>query len=390
MLGLYFHWPYCLSKCIYCDFGSLVINDKQCKDNEFQNLYLECCKKQLQYFASKIDTKQKITTIYFGGGTPSLIKEEIIEKLLTASSNLFNISKDCEITLEANPTSFEKNKFLSFKQSGINRISLGVQSMSNNNLLWLGRKHNIEQAIDTIYEIKKHFNKWSFDLIYGLPKQTLNQWIDELKQALLLEPQHLSLYTLIIDKNTPLGKMVDIGNIKPKTEDELAEFYISTNDFIKQNSQLKQYEVSNYAIENFESKHNLNYWLSYDYIGVGSGAHGRLTYKDNRRYEIQNIFNPNEWRNNILQKKQNGLSVEKQINQQEQVEEILIMGLRTKYGINFDDIKQRFNLNLLTFLNINKLYDFEKQNFLTFKNKNLILTAQGLIILDEILRNILK
>ena len=390
MLSLYIHFPFCLSKCIYCDFGSKVIEQSVCNYDQFQKDFLECCKRQLYYFANKIEKIEPLNTIYFGGGTPSLLKVDIVNSLIHEVKNLFSIEDNCEITLEANPTSFEFDKFKAFKQAGINRISLGVQSLDNNNLSWLGRRHSAENAVKAIQEIKKIFQKWSFDLIYALPKQTLKEWLKELEQALLLQPQHLSLYTLIVDENTPLGRMVKIGNVLPKTNDEQADFYIATNEYIKNNSKLKHYEVSNYAINGFESEHNLNYWRSVDYIGIGAGAHGRLKYKNcKNRIEIQNIFNYKDWRENILAKSMNGLECEKELTIKEQVEEILLMGLRTVKGIDMVDIENRFKIILREYLNIKKLEFYKNANFLNFDSNHISLNENGLLILDSILADII-
>ena len=225
MFGLYFHWSFCSSKCIYCDFGSRVL-DKKDKEKfaDLQKNYINCCEKQLEYFAEKIKDKNKeITSIYFGGGTPSLLDVNTIQELIKKAKSLYNTSNDCEITLEANPTTFEIKKFNDFADVGINRLSLGVQSMNNKNLSWLGRKHTINEALTAIDKIKNIFPKWSFDLIYGLPRQSIDEWLCELKQTSSLKPQHLSLYTLIVDKNTILGKMVQNGIVAPKTEDEMAD-----------------------------------------------------------------------------------------------------------------------------------------------------------------------
>jgi len=390
MLSLYIHFPFCLSKCIYCDFGSSVIAKSLCNEVNFQQDFLECCKKQLYYFASKIEKIEPLNTIYFGGGTPSLLQPNIVKSLLNEANNIFSIAKDCEITIEANPTSFEIKKFEEFQNIGVNRVSLGVQSMNNNTLTWLGRQHNVEDAMYALQEVKKLFPKWSFDLIYALPKQTIKDWLEELKQALELNPQHLSLYTLIVDDNTPLGRMVKLGNVLPKTDDEQADFYIATNEFIKNHSNLKQYEVSNYAINGCESQHNIHYWHSDNYIGIGAGAHGRLKYKNfSNRVEIQNIFNYKNWKENILNQNCNGLEIEKELAEKEQVEEILLMGLRTKYGVDIYDIQKRFNLDITRYLNIKKVQDYKGKNLLKFDETKISLTSQGLLILDSILADIL-
>ena len=383
MFGIYFHWPYCLSKCNYCDFGTTIL-----PANINQQNYAENCKRQLAYFSKKIKQTTPISSIYFGGGTPSLLEPNIIAGLVDYVKNTFDVATDCEITLEANPTSFEVNKFENFRRAGVNRLSLGVQSMDDNELQFLGRKHTVAQAVAAISEIKQIFPRWTFDLIYGLPKQMLPQWLDELAQALELGSQHLSLYTLIVDKNTLLGQMVARGIVIPKTEDELADFYDATNEFIRQNSDLEHYEVSNYAVSGQESRHNLAYWNSDDYIGIGAGAHGRLRYTDGQRYELQSIFNPKQWSENVKNNGK-GLEVERALTEYEQAEEILIMGLRTKFGIDLEDIRQRFGFNLMKYLDTSKLAEFAEQKLLTYDNKMLKLTYQGLKVLDLVVRKII-
>ncbi len=382
MFGIYFHWPYCLSKCIYCDFGTTIL-----PANINQRNYAENCKKQLEYFSKKIKQTEPISSIYFGGGTPSLLDTNIIAELVGDVKNTFDVSENCEITLEANPTSFEINKFEKFRQAGVNRLSLGVQSMDDMELQFLGRKHTVAQAAAAINEIKQIFPQWNFDLIYGLPKQTLTKWLDELARALELGSRHMSLYTLIVDEETLLGQMVARGIVIPKTEDELADFYDATNEFIHKNSSLKHYEVSNYAVSGQESRHNLAYWNSDDYIGIGAGAHGRLKYTNSRRYELQSIFNPHDWAQSI-ESGRNGLEVERALTEYEQAEEILIMGLRTKFGINLNDIRRRFGFDLMKYLDNSKLAEFAEQKLLIYDNKRLKLTYQGVKVLDGIVRKI--
>ncbi len=390
MFGIYIHWPFCLSKCIYCDFGSNILSKKEPELFVLQNKYCEFCKKQLLYFSKNIQNNkyQKVTSIYFGGGTPSLLRPENISCIIQEVNNLFCVEQNCEITLEANPTSFEVEKFYQFRDSGINRLSLGVQSFDDNELSWLGRTHSAKQAIEAIEAIKKIFLNYNFDLIYCLPKQSIDKWINELMFALSLEPNHLSLYTLIIDKSTPLGKLVASGGVVPKTDDETAMFYDMTNDFIKKTKNIKQYEVSNYAVCGFESVHNCCYWNSYDYIGVGSMAHGRLRYKDGNRYETLCIKNVNEWFESF-NKKGNGLQIERKLQQKEQAEEILLMGLRTYNGINIKDIKDRFKFDLTKYLDCKNIIELEKRGFLSFKDDVLKLTYSGLKVLNAVLEKIL-
>ena len=198
----------------------------------------------------------------------------------------------------------------------------------------------------------------------------------------------MSLYTLIVDKHTLLGQMVARGIVIPKTDDELADFYDATNEFIHQNSNLEHYEVSNYAVSGQESRHNLAYWNSDDYIGIGAGAHGRWRYTNGQRYELQSIFNPKQWNDNIANGG-NGLAVERALTEYEQAEEILIMGLRTKFGIDLEDIRQRFGFDLMKYLDNSKLAEFTEQNLLTYNNKRLKLTYQGVKVLDTVVREII-
>lgn len=396
MFGLYIHWPFCLSKCIYCDFGSKVVSHEEVNNSEFQNAYCECCKRQLRYFAKKIKSSGKtdaLTSIYFGGGTPSLMRVDIVKDLIREAECLFGLTADSEITLEANPASIDKDRLLSLCDAGVNRISLGVQSFNNNTLAWLGRHHTAEQAMYMLDDTRKIFPKWSFDLIYGLPKQTIEEWLTELRLAYQISPLHLSLYTLIVDDNTPLGRMVSNGNVASKTNDELAEFYDVTNNFIKNHltnnqMQLAQYEVSNYSISKHRSMHNCCYWQSYDYIGVGAMAHGRLFYSDGR-YEIINKTNIREWMDDVYNKKMCGLQIERQLSSQEIVEEILLMGLRMIDGIDIYDINHRFNLELNEYLNIHAISRFIQDGYVMYDGKILKLTYNGLKILDILLPKIL-
>ncbi|MBQ7552328.1 MAG: radical SAM family heme chaperone HemW [Rickettsiales bacterium] len=395
MFGIYFHWPFCLSKCVYCDFGSIVV-DKEKFSLDFQNTYAECCKRQLLYFKSKIqltNDNEKVSSIYFGGGTPSLIDVNVVKDLILFVKQEFNVEHNCEITIEANPTSCCYEKFEQLNRCGVNRISIGVQSFDDIELSFLGRKHSSKEAIKTIENAKKVFPKWSIDLIYGLPRQNINKWLQELQFAIEFQPQHLSLYTLIVENNTLLGKMVENGVVIPKNNDELGEFYIATNDFIKntyQKTKIRQYEVSNYSIKGYESRHNLAYWKYYDYIGIGAGAHGRMNYLNtNTRFETICVCNPNEWMECVMNGR-NGLITENPLSTKEIAEEIIMMGLRTIYGINILDIKKRFNLNIMEFIEIKLLQKLMEANILSFENGGMVATNQGLPVIDGFIYKIIK
>lgn len=395
VLGIYFHWPFCLSKCIYCDFGSIVVDDKKFS-LDFQQTYAECCKKQLLYFKKKInqdDTTEYVGSIYFGGGTPSLIHVEIIKDLISFVKQEFDVATNCEITIEANPTSCCDEKFSKLYQYGVNRISIGVQSFDDIELSFLGRKHSSQEAINTIENAKKIFPKWSFDLIYGLPRQSLEKWLKELQFSMNFKPKHISLYTLIVEKNTLLGKMVANGIVIPKSDDEMGAFYDATNNFIKQQyavNNIRQYEVSNYATKEHESTHNLTYWKYNNYIGIGAGAHGRIKrLNSNTIFETICIKNPQKWITNI-QKGGNGLHIDNELLKQEMAEEIIIMGLRTIYGINIIDIQKRFGLNIMDFIHLETLQKFINEGLMRLDNNTIYATEKGLSLLNSIICNIIK
>ena len=277
-LAIYIHWPFCESLCPYCDFNSHVTE----QNDNFILGYL----KQIDYFVNKITVEDfEVQTIFFGGGTPSLMKPKEIHLLINYIQKTFNCVKNLEITIECNPSSVENKKLVSFAESGVNRVSLGVQALNDNDLKWLGRKHNTEQAIEAIEIAKSVFDNFSFDLIYGREGQNVENWITELKTAVGLAPKHLSLYTLTIEKGTPFFTQARNGKIVLPTEKEIEEIFLQTNNFMKEKG-FERYEVSNFAkAQYFQSRHNLMYWEVQDYIGIGAGAHGRITYQNQQRMQ---------------------------------------------------------------------------------------------------------
>lgn len=270
-IGFYIHYPFCQSICPYCDFNSYV--KKEISDEQILNAYIN----EINYFRSQV-VYSNVKSIYFGGGTPSLMSLNLIEKLLNHIEKNFTFDNNIEITIEANPTTFELEKFQNFKKIGINRISLGVQSLDDKELIFLGRKHNKKETLFAIDKIKNIFTRYNFDLIYALPNQTFSQWEKNLKFAIdFFDTNHISLYTLTIENNTPFYRAIKNGRFKEKTTDEVAEFIDLTNHIMINNYDFEQYEISNYAKNKDYSKHNMCYWKNYDYIGIGAGAHGRIT-----------------------------------------------------------------------------------------------------------------
>ncbi len=271
-ISIYIHWPFCLSLCPYCDFNSHVSNSIN------HTAWLEAYKKELSYFADRI-AKRPVRSIFFGGGTPSLMEPTTILGIIAAISDIAIVDKNTEITLEANPTSYELEKFKEFKTAGINRVSIGVQSLRNERLLSLGRKHSAQNALDAIKSAATLFDKYSFDLMYATQNQDLKTWQDELKEAMGFARGHISLYQLTIEKGTPFFRLYKDKKLILPSNDEAADMYEWTNDYLQQN-QYKRYEISNYAVSGHECLHNLCYWNYDEYIGIGPGAHSRLHNKD--------------------------------------------------------------------------------------------------------------
>lgn len=266
-IAIYIHWPFCESKCPYCDFNSHVskiIDQESWKKRYLSEIYLY--KNLISYY--------KIRSIFFGGGTPSLMNPDIISKILELINKFSNIDK-AEITLEANPTSFEVNKFKDFKLAGINRVSIGTQSFNDKNLVFLGRNHDSKLALYAIENAANIFSNYSFDLIYALPGQEVNDWMQELEFSVSLQSPHISLYQLTIEDNTKFAAQYKAKRFSLPSNDIANQMYLHTNKFLKKNGYL-HYEISNYAKKGFESRHNLAYWEYLPYIGIGPGAHGRL------------------------------------------------------------------------------------------------------------------
>ncbi len=261
LFGLYLHWPYCISKCPYCDFASTV-----CKKPDEETL-LKTYVRDMDSFS---DTRP-LTSIFFGGGTPSLMGPAFLEKLLNEIHKRYTLSADIEISLEANPDTVDKNKLKSFRALGVNRLSIGVQALNEKDLKFLGRTHNAKRAVDCLNEAKNIFNNLNMDLIYARPRQSLKNWEKELNQALALDLPHYSLYQLTIEENTVFEKKGQAA----ASETQARRLYQLTDEIMTAANK-PAYEVSNYAQAGFECRHNLTYWLGADYIGIGPAAHGRL------------------------------------------------------------------------------------------------------------------
>lgn len=352
-LSVYIHWPYCKSKCPYCDFFKRV--NPNVNQEEVVAGYL----KELDYY-HQLAPNRKIRSVFFGGGTPSLLKPELINKLLSRIAALWSFESNPEISLEANPNSEYPDMFARLKQAGINRLSLGVQALNDADLRFLGRTHNLKQALHSIDEVLKNFNNHSADFIYTRPEQTIKDWEQELKLIAGLGLKHLSLYQLTIEEGTVFAAK----HVKIPDDETAAEMYRFTVDFLRATN-YPRYEVSNFAASEFESKHNKCYWLGDDYIGIGESAHGRLK-TGGRHYAL---VHPH---------------IAEELSAQERAEELIIMGLRLQSGINKQYFKQICGLNFDEFINKHALTEFTSRGLLTDTTENTAATDDGFLLLNYI------
>jgi len=340
--------------------------------------------KELDYYVDLI-SKRCVSTIYFGGGTPSLMSGKLLSKIIQKISAIGNVSNNCEITLEANPNSINFNKLNDFKKIGVNRLSIGVQSLLDKDLKMLGRIHSRIDAIESIKNAQKIFgDRYSIDLIYTRPNQNLDEWIKELAEAIQLSPFHISLYQLIIEKGTPFYK----NRVKLPDEDLSAEFYNTTRDILEGN-RLNFYEISNYAKNGYESKHNMTYWTNGEWIGIGAGAHGRIN-KGSNRYAIQNLRNPVKWLKRCNQLS-NGISIKSKLSTQEIIDEFVLMGLRIKNGIELSNLQRNLEVNnLYQILNKKNIEMLSKNGLISANAKNIKINSKGFLLLNSIIAKILE
>ncbi len=370
-IAIYIHWPFCKSKCPYCDFNSHV--REKIDQQDWNRAYL----KQITNYAEYLNGK-KIVSIFFGGGTPSLMPSFIVENIINELSKFAALDDNIEITLEANPTSVESEKFKLFAKAGVNRLSLGIQSLNIDNLKFLGREHNVEEAIKAIEIAKQNFSRYSFDLIYALPDQTLVDWEKELSSALKLADKHLSLYQLTIEKGTPFYSLYKDKKLQIPNEDLARDFYLLTQDVMEREG-LPAYEISNHARLGEECKHNLVYWQYGDFLGIGPGAHSRIN-----NQAIASIAHPENWLNLALQGKIPSQSCIA-LTLSEMVCEILLMGLRLKKGLKLKDFYNKIGLNLLEVINRSKLDYMLECKFLELSNDSLLTTSKGKLVLNHII-----
>ncbi|MEP4703218.1 MAG: radical SAM family heme chaperone HemW [Hyphomicrobiales bacterium] len=323
--GIYIHWPFCEAKCPYCDFNSHVRHG-----GVTQKDYVEAYRREIAYFADLTKGKQ-VTSMFFGGGTPSLMEPETLDALVREVRNNWDVMEGTEISMEANPSSVEAERFEAYRASGINRLSIGVQSLKDADLKFLGRLHDVEQAINAVEIARATFPRISFDLIYARPNQSEKDWEDELNLAIDYAADHLSLYQLTIEPDTPFQKLFDAGKLVPPDHNHARALYDITQDVCNARD-LPAYEISNHAKVGSESLHNLTYWRYGDYAGIGPGAHSRLTLDGERTGFAVETY-PETWLKEV-EAKGHGIWNVEVLNEEQSGDEMLLMGLRLKEGIS--------------------------------------------------------
>ncbi|MBP9049960.1 MAG: coproporphyrinogen III oxidase [Alphaproteobacteria bacterium] len=379
--GIYIHWPFCLSKCPYCDFNSHVA--ETIDHDRWARAYL----REIEHF-SRETSERTVTSVFFGGGTPSLMKPETVSLILDKIQRCWKISNDWEVTLEANPTSVEEAKFVDFRAAGVNRVSLGVQSLRAEDLKFLGRTHSPSQALAAIETAGTVFDRFSFDLIYARPNQSLSSWKEELGEALSLARGHLSLYQLTIEKATPFYLRHQRGEFRIPDPDPAADLYDLTQEIMEQ-AGYPAYEVSNHAKTGEESRHNLLYWRYGDYLGLGPGAHGRLTLGDTK-WALRGHRSPDLWLSRVEEKGTGGHDPES-VDRLSRLREAALMGMRIREGVPLARLAAEYGGDPLTVIDPKKLRHLEEEGLIESSSSDVLqATPQGLKCLNAVLGYLLR
>ena len=352
-LAIYIHWPFCKSKCPYCDFYKELY--RNINQEEIINEYLNALTRYHELLPDRT-----IKSIFFGGGTPSLIKPENIAKIIDFAAKHWKTASNIEVSLEANPNSRYESMFKDLKNAGINRISLGVQSLDDDDLHFLGRTHNSETARLCLEEIVHTFDNHSADLIYALPEQTPYKWLSQLEKICSFDLKHLSLYQLTIEEGTVFGRK----KINTLNEEDSVNIYNLTRNYLSEKG-YTHYEVSNFALNGYESRHNLTYWQGGDYVGIGKSAHGRICI-NNEHFAVTYPFN------------------NQKLTHQERAEELIIMGLRLTKGINKQEFTNICGINFYDFVNKENLQHLKEQKLLIETPERIFASYDGFLLIDAL------
>jgi len=369
--ALYIHWPFCLAKCPYCDFNSHVRNAVEI------DLWRDGLIRDMRHEAA-LASGEPLESIFFGGGTPSLMPPALVEALLREAESLWGFAPGIEITLEANPSSVEAGNFAVLAQAGINRVSLGLQALDDETLRFLGRLHDAREGIAALETAQKAFRRVSFDLIYARPGQGPDAWREELERALSFGTGHLSLYQLTIEPGTRFATLVRQGHLTPLDDDEAADLFTLTRE-ITAAAGLPAYEISNHAAPGEESRHNLTYWRYRDYCGIGPGAHGRRRGIATTRHK-----KPENWLA-AMERQGHGIAEQRLLTLSEQASEALLMGLRLAEGIDLTELSSRFSLPPAALIDEGRFDFHARQGLCRREGSRIVVTEAGMLLLDALL-----
>lgn len=378
-LALYVHWPFCLSKCPYCDFNSHV------REQIDQDRWRRALLRDLDATADETPGRT-ITSIFFGGGTPSLMDPATVTALIERAAQRWTLDPDVEITLEANPTSVEAGRLADYRVAGVNRISLGVQALDDAALRFLGREHSAADAMAAVDLARRLFDRFSFDLIYGRPGQTVPDWRNELERALVRAGDHLSLYQLTIEPGTAFYRRAGLGETLTSDDDGAAALYELTQNMLS-DAGLPAYEISNHARPGSECRHNLTYWRYQDYAGVGPGAHGRLTL-DGRKWTTQRLRSPESWLDGI-EDGSGGEEARTALEAEDRLAEMVMMGLRLAEGIPIAQLEKDTEKPIDAWIDPARRQPLIEGGFLDPDPDRLRVTADGRQRLDAVISRLL-
>ncbi len=381
--GLYVHWPFCVSKCPYCDFNSHVV--ERIEQSSWHDAYL----RELSYFAAQTPDRV-ITSIFFGGGTPSLMDPKTTHAVIEAARKHWVADANIEITLEANPGTVDADRFAAFRTAGVNRLSMGVQSLNDNDLRFLGRKHSVEEARRAWRAAAKIFPRVSFDLIYARPNQDLSAWKTELREALREvgdnSISHLSLYQLTMEDGTAMAADYARKAFTLPGEDSAGDMFDATQEMCAA-AGFPAYEISNHAAPGQECRHNMIYWRGGDYVGIGPGAHGRLTLNDGA-VATRQIKAPALWLKRVAAEG-HGTQEQEALSDTARGEELLMMGLRLSEGVHASRFQRLTGKTIDSMVNVAVCARLIEQGFLQQQNGRWIATPSGRLALNEVLRQML-
>lgn len=375
-LALYIHWPFCVSKCPYCDFNSHV---RETVDDDAWRAALLA---DMAYEAA-LTPGRKLTSIFFGGGTPSLMPPSTVAALIDAAAQHWGFADNIEITLEANPSSVEAARFADLAAAGVNRVSLGLQSLHDAALAFLGRAHSVAESLDALAVAQHHFGRVNIDLIYARPAQTASQWEAELKRALSFGTDHVSLYQLTIEPGTRFETLVRTGHFIPADDDDAATLYELTGQMTSA-AGIPAYEISNHAKPGSESRHNLSYWRYDDYIGIGPGAHGRRLEAATQRHKKPENFL------SAVERNAHGISSEDRLDATTRATESLLMGLRLAEGISLSRLSERTGIASDGLLDTHAVDKIAQLGLIRRDGDRVTVTPQGMPLLNAILPQIVN